>query len=637
MRRVLKGLLTVALVVSFSLASAAGNCGSNCGSSCNPCYTSCCDPCCNTSCDPCCGTNCGSCCDDDCCQNNACGYPFLAYRSQSWNAARQIAGIQPYINRYDMDSTYGNFSVALEYTRSFRPEHIASFLFGGDLVGCNSLLIQGSLVEDRSPCAWMADYFGLPTDFNSCVSFCPRIENVIVDFDFYLGLDEVTEGMYLRIYAPLVWTRWGLCMSECFKTQGEADFKPGYMAEGAIDRADLPKSFTEAINGCTTWGDMKTPLCAGRMSPCYCTLTRLSDIQLVLGWNFVRDCDYHFGLNIRAGFPTGNKPCGKYLFEPIIGNGKHWELGAGLTSKYICWRSEDNEDNYLGVYFDANFAHLFKTCQCRSFDFCGCRPNSRYMLLAEMGTNENELKGGPDTQNLTTANYQYQKNLVPAINYTTYNVDVRIDIQADIVLKLGYIRDNWGCDLGFNLWARTGEKFCNDNCCCCGCPSDRRYAMKGDADVYGFYAIGEGNPTNPLPISSSQCAATINNGQNLRLDNATEAAVNKGVDNPELAWANDPVQALYVYDNDAPISFDQIYTSVQPKLVSYDDVNFCKSPSAISYKVFGNFSYAWRDREECWTPYLGIGGEAEFAPKCNACKFAVSQWGIWLKGGVAFE
>ena len=644
MRRVLKGLITLALVFSFSVAPAAdkGGCGTNCGTSS---FGSSRGSGCDTGCDTGCGTSFGTCCGgsgcgnsscDDCCQASACGYPFLAYRSQSWNAARQIAGIQPFINRYDMDSTYGNFSIALEYTRSFRPEHINSFLFGGDLVGCNSLLIQGSTVENRSSVAWLADYFGLPQDFSSCVSFCPRIENVIVDFDFYLGLDEVTEGLYVRLYAPLVWTRWCLRMGECLTDQGETEFPPGYMSEEKIDRANLPRSFTEAISGRTTWGDMKTPLCFGRMNPCCCTLTRLSDIQLVFGWNFVRDEDYNFGLNIRAGFPTGNRPCSRFLFEPIVGNGKHWELGGGLTSKYIVWRSEDNEDNYLGIYLDANFAHLFKTCQCRTFDFCGCRPNSRYMLLAEMGTNEDDLQGGPNARELTRANFQYQKNLIPATHFTTFNVDVRIDIQADIVLKFGYIRDNWAADLGFNLWARSGEKFCLNNCSCCGCPDDRIYAIKGDADLYGYFKVDEGNATNPIPLSSSQCAADIRTGQNMRLDNADDAMVNKGSDNPELAWAKDPAQELFVF-NDTTESDNQIFTSIQPKLVSCDDVNFCRSPSAITYKVFGNFSYAWRDREENWTPYLGIGGEAEFAPRCNSCKFAVSQWGVWLKGGVAFE
>jgi len=645
MRQVLKTLIFMVLISSFSIISAR-SCSISCGRR-GPCCSSsccfdCCDPCCgdnscNNSCyGSCCGTCgndcCGTCCDsdcDDCCKASACGYPFLAYRSQSWNAARQIVGIQPFINRYDMDKYYGNFAITMEYTRSMRPHRITQFLFGRDTTECNSILIQGGLLPNRSPKAWLADYFGLPCDFNSRVSFHPTIENFMVDLDFYLGLDEFKEGMYFRVYAPLTWTRWKLRMCECVKDFGECYFDRGYMSADQVLLDELPTNFTEAISGCTTWGDMQSPLRYGRMTSCPMTMTRLSDIQLVYGWNFVRDCDYHFGLNIRMGIPTGNRPCARYLFEPIIGNGKHWELGGGLTSKYIFWRSEENEDDYWGVYLDANIAHLFRTNQCRSFDFCGCNNSgSRYMLLAQMGTNQNTLQGGPDIQNLTEADYQYKRKLIPAIHYTTYNVEVSIAVQADIVLKFGYNHDNWSCDFGYNLWARSGEKFCFTDCCCCGCESDGVYAIKGDAALYGYTGT---NNTDAVPLSSSQAGATIRSVQNIREETLEETFRNKGSDNSQLAWTDG--QALTIYEE----PFVQLYTSIQPNLVSCNHVNFCNSPSALSHKLFAHFSYTWAEREDCWTPYLGFGGEAEFDGNCNTCRFAVSQWGMWLKGGIAFE
>jgi len=540
---------------------------------------------------------------------------------------------------------------------------MAQFLFGCDLMGCNTLAIQGSDYRgtDRIGCAWLADYFGLSPRFDSRVSFCPRIENVIVDFDLFLGLDEAAEGLYFRLYSPLTWSRWSLNMCECVVNEGiyngaPVGFQPTYMAgepqdaatsyHGAIAKNKLPQSFTQAISGCATWGDMKNPLCFGKMTCCKMSCTRLADIHALFGWNFVLDEDYHFGLNLHAVFPTGNRPCAQYLFEPQIGDRKHWQLGGGLSGSWVLWRNEENDDNYLGLYLDANFLHLFKTCQCRSFDFC-CKPNSRYMLLAEMGTPDaahpiggNDALGGA----ITNANYTYQKSLIPAINYTTYNINVRIDIQADIALKFGYVRDNWSCDLGYNLWARTGEKFCmGNNCGCCGCPSDKRYAVKGDSLLYGSeFNVNTGLFTNTWPISSSQSSATIRSGENMKLTVDADRLRNKGVDSPKLAWVDAVAQALYSEplantSGLQPVAGENIYTSIQPKLLSCDDVNFCKSPSALSHKIFAHFNYAWKDREENWTPYLGVGGEAEFDAGCNQCRFAVSQWGIWLKGGVAFE
>lgn len=37
---------------------------------------------------------------------------------------------------------------------------------------------------------WLADYFGLPRDCQSTVSFKPSISNFILDYSFYLGLDS---------------------------------------------------------------------------------------------------------------------------------------------------------------------------------------------------------------------------------------------------------------------------------------------------------------------------------------------------------------------------------------------------------------------------------------------------------------
>ena len=560
-----------------------------------------------------------------------------------------------------MDSYYGAFSVALEYTRSFRPYGMAQFLFGCDLMGCNTLAIQGAAVEDRLSCAWLADYFGLSPRFDSRVSFCPRIENVIVNLDLYIGLDEWTEGLYFRIHSPLTWSRWSLNMCECVVNEGiyegaEIGFPPTYMAgepadavnpfyHGAIEKSNLPQNFTQAMCGCSTWGDMKSPMCFGRMTCCKMSCTKLADIHAVFGWNFVRDEDYHFGLNLRAVFPTGNRPCATYLFEPQIGDRKHWQLGGGLTSKWIMWRNDENDDNYLGLYFDANILHLFRTCQCRSFDFC-CKPNSRYMLLAEMGTNDDaDTVGANDGADaFVAADYQYQKNLIPAINYTTYNIGVKIAVQADLVLKLGYVRDNWSVDLGYNLWARTGEQFCmGSNCNCCGCAPDKQYAIKGDALLYGSRQTGTTTEftTPPTPLSSSQNTADIHSGLNLKEATTDLGLQNHGVDSPKLAFRNTLVDANRLYSEPYRVvndpTNDRIYTSVQPTLVSCNDINFCKSPSALSNKIFAHFNYAWKDREEDWTPYLGVGGEAEFGSGCNACRFAVSQWGIWLKGGVAFE
>ena len=609
----------------------------------------------------------------DDCGNNCCGhdaYPYMQIRSQGRNAARQLVGVEQFINRYDMECTNGMFSVALEYQKSFRNKRLAGFLFGKDLVNCCDLFVQGSQVADRHAKAWMADYFGLPVDFDGKVRFCPKIQNVIVDLDLYLGLDEAKEGLYFRINAPIVWTKWQLCPSETVSVAGENGFVAGYMAEAAVERSAMPANFLTAMAGGATWGDMKTPMAYGKINKCDCTKTRLAEIDFTLGWNFRLEEDSHLGVFLYLGVPTGNKPCSKYLFEPIVGNGKHWELGAGFSGSWIFWRDCECEERYMGLWIDATIAHLFKKCQCRSFDFCN-KPNSRYMLLEEMEKNDTDPKINDGATPAVDATYKYKKSLIPAVNWSTFNVDVKINVQADVALKLGWVRDNWELDLGYNLYARTGEKFCGDNCCndcddcdnccndnCCGCDSTSGlYAIKGDAHVYGSTAQDV-----VYPLSATQSEATIYSGKNG--STLPTLYANPGVDNATDAFSStDPLGSLVPVES-------EINTSIQPVLVKRSDLNMSKSPSMVTHKLFLNLSYAWKDRDECedWVPFIGIGGEVEFAQdtdcccddcnSCNSCcttksccdngccdndccdncrKAGVSQWGIWVKGGVSFD
>jgi len=176
MKQILKYLISLVFISSFGLSYAC----------CGPGVTSCgrvvgTAGCCQTSSIVgCCTSACANCCDKTFigpCDS----YPFLATRSQSVNAARELVGWQQYINKYDVDSAYGAFSIAVEYTNTFKADQIAKFFFGRDLTFSNyegsdksrTLLIQGSTVQDRDSRAWLADYFGLPTDFESRVRFNP--------------------------------------------------------------------------------------------------------------------------------------------------------------------------------------------------------------------------------------------------------------------------------------------------------------------------------------------------------------------------------------------------------------------------------------------------------------------------------
>jgi hypothetical protein len=94
--------------------------------------------------------------------------------------------------------------------RSFNADDIAQGLFGHDLI-CNNnagniIKVQGSALATRDPKAWLADYFYLSCTYDGTFSIKPLIQNVVVDLDFYLGLNDIAEGMYFRLYGPITWT-----------------------------------------------------------------------------------------------------------------------------------------------------------------------------------------------------------------------------------------------------------------------------------------------------------------------------------------------------------------------------------------------------------------------------------------------
>jgi len=91
-----------------------------------------------------------------------------------------------------------------------------------------------------------------------------------------------------------------------------------------------------------------------------------------------------------------------------------------------------------------------------------------------------------------------------------------------------------------------------------------------------------------------------------------------------------------------------VFTSIQPCLVSFKDINLCKSPSAITHKLFGHAGYAWKDKYCDLIPFFGFGWEVELDTNKSCCdthcygcthkkRAGVSQWGIWIKGGFHFE
>jgi len=383
----------------------------------------------------------------------------LDIRSQSENGARDLAGLTQHIH-VPLYGYHGTITITPHYSRSYNSNSITRTFFGCDTDRENTITIKGSNIAGRdSNHDWIAENFYLSDSFASTLSFQPRIEQSITDFNLYFGFNNFYEGLFVRIHAPVVWTKWDLHMHEKVTTAGTTNGWLNTPPFTAVNTSKLLGSFTEyacqelvptPIYSASA-GGIRTayPLNSAKMCLCPTKKTALSDIQTDIGWDYVRNT-YHVGIFGRIVAPTGTRPQGKYLFEPTIGNGKHWELGGGITSHIQLWQDSVRKHT-LGLYMNANMAHLCTTRQKRVFDLKGYGPLSRYLLVKKIHS---------PVATLTVS---------PAANLTYRTVKVSAAVQTDIVAMLSYLREFITCDFGYNFWARSCEKIncipeCSTSC-----------------------------------------------------------------------------------------------------------------------------------------------------------------------------
>ncbi|MDR3550338.1 MAG: hypothetical protein P4L31_02925 [Candidatus Babeliales bacterium] len=612
--------------------------------------------------------------------------PYYSIRPQGVDAARELVGWTRAINQYDTECVYGSVSLTAQYNRSFNGIDIANSLFSSNISLANScgiagITITGSNLFPDTSSDLLADNFYLPPDFASLLSIEPLIENVIVDIDFYMGLDNWVDGLFFRINAPINFSRWSTRIKEAVTAGvGVTGYDPGYFNSTGVPNSALLTSFSEYLSGKVPFGVSGTtfyPLCYAKVDECPGqgqSVTRLAELAAIVGWNFIDRERGHLGVGLLTRAPTGNRPTAKLLFEPISGNGGHWELGAHITSHYTFFECDENS---LGFYIDANITHLFNARQTRTFDLID-KPLSRYMLAEQLGTPVANLIGAPSSAGpFFIPSAQFQNVFSPVANLTTRSLKVSAAVQADIAAQFTYSAcDGFTLDFGYNFWVRSCDKFSFDACITdslcdiscsrasscsssASCPefAPDTWALKGVAYVVGF-------DTTTTPITSIALSATESKTDIYHTVGEQGSFNNLLIDNSEFAFTvvgnpiTDPTGALAVF------------TSINPIFIKESDINFAGT-RGMSHKVYAHMSYTWLEAA-CATPFIGMGGFGEFgvnASPCNdkksscaqscvsscpsscasscidscsmvattSCNTAsLSQWGVWIKMGASF-
>jgi hypothetical protein len=490
------------------------------------------------------------------------GRSFYAARSQSLNAARDLVGFCRFLSR-PHHGFEGMLVATPEYQRSFRSYRAAEYFCNTD-----TLRVTGSQVTNRCPFDLMADNFGLSPSFCSTVVMKPRIESALVNFEVYASYNP----WYIRVYAPVCTSRWTYDLEEHVENNGSGEpFPDNYMAQSEVQ--EHVASFKDALCGHIPWGNVHS----GIVNSTLCGSERthgLADLRMFFGWHVLRNERYYVGVNVITAIPTGNRSTGRLFFEPIVGNGKHLEIGLGFEGRVLAWESDGKHE--LSLFGVVHATHMCRSSQCRSFDFCRNGFASRYLLLKQFDQAGN-----------------YDGNLIPASTITTLPCRVWVAGQFDIVAMLGYASCGLEIDFGYNAWIRTRE-----HVCICGTIEDKRYGIKGIQNVINAFGQYDNRTQstatifgNELTSEEQERMADQNSPVFIRAEDldpcsaaATSAFTNKLFAHVGYAWSG--------------------YKHVDPYLGMGGEIEF-----------------------------EGLSPESDRRANNNT----VAQWGFWLKGGVSFK
>jgi hypothetical protein len=281
--------------------------------------------------------------------------------------------------------------------------------------------------------------------------------------------------------------------------------------------------------------------------------------------------DLYLGLIV----PTSNKQTGEFVFEPIIGRGKHAGLMFGGEFGKDIW-IDDSLRKYVMWEVSLHGEYLFTNHQVRSFDLMH-KPWSRYIELYET------VDQAEYAFSLESRDIQRAHNIAtPGINILTQPVYVTPGFSGDMNCAFVYASQGFHGECGYNLFIKQAE------CVKLRCPWQSSSAIK--------YADGLGK-TNPVRTitGSKYFEQKINNENNTPL---------------------------------VPVSLDNFESSIihQEDL----DLQSATTPALLAHTLYGALGYRFEDREH---PLIVNGGMSYTFSQDNA---VISKWMIWVKGGVSF-
>ncbi len=388
--------------------------------------------------------------------------------------------------------------------------------------------------------------------FESCVTFCPQQKVWGLGVRWRQWLSRTIEVH--RLFKGF-WVETSFPIMRVENTMG--------FCENIINPGD-EVSPTRVANACEAFTQSSWNY--GKISPTCLQKTGIGDVELKLGWEAAHDDICHFESYIGAVVPTGNRPKGCYVFEPIVGNNHHWGFMGGSLFAAKCYV---NGDFSFSCLIEMNKRYLFEGDEIRTFDLV-TKPWGRYM---EVYANQEAA----ETAQTNVGSAVNGDRGSPGVNYFTKCVKVKPGYVTTVNSGYLVVYKALHAEFGYNFFARQKEEIrltCNKGCNCVWC------------------CESEGNSNSPALVSATEGGYTTKT-RTIK-DNFNGAGVDQVPDN---------------------------YTAIS---ICDFDVNSAQHPGVLSHTLYGSLGFSFDDWQ--YPLSFGLGGSYETGSN-NANSDRWTTWG----------
>lgn len=321
-------------------------------------------------------------------------------------------------------SIFSHLTMTPFYQASDNKDDVGEYFGIGN--GKNNFTIGVDGTADISGYLFIHDALSASAPVGGTVKFDPKQEIWGARFDYFQSFSHPFGGLFFKASMPVVYVKNNVGMSisdPVTATIGGEDFTLSNFFAGNVE-------VTTAMDPDNR--NLQLPLTHAKIAGDESKFG-VADINLALGYKIHETKTDHIYLSAQIDIPTGSRPNGEFLLQPVLGNGKHFGLGARLDGAVELW---SNKNAAVRALLDIDYRYLFESGENRTVGVKGLNL-AHYYMAGKLGQDEAPL--------------------FPAANVLTQSIRVKPGSQFDLLADLSFKSGGFVLDLGYNFFYKDEE------------------------------------------------------------------------------------------------------------------------------------------------------------------------------------